>query len=133
MAKSSVKLTKRVGIEDILQKKQLLDDTINKPYYSDFFGGDIEVEDNALAKVSKIMQKAKDYSGDAVRLDLELIYALCPVFRSKELQKQFEVDDPIDVVAKSFNNNLVEISSLAKHIIKKYGLDIDKVSEIKKQ
>ncbi len=127
MTKKAEKLT----IEKILEKKRILESTDKKPYYCEFFGAEIDIEEHSLKKVSEIV--SKDYGEDSLRADFELIYAFCPIFRNKKLQEEYNVQDPIDIIELVFNHNLGAIQDLAKAIMKRYGLGVDKVEEIKKQ
>ena len=120
----------KLTIEKILEKKQLLDETVNKPYYSEFFGCEIDIEAHSVEKVSEIINKEYD---TPLRADLELIYTFCPVFRSHKLHEEYEVKDPIDIVELALGHNMQEINGLAKAIMKRYGFDVDKVEAVKKQ
>lgn len=122
---------KKVTVTDILKKKAILKEETAKPFYSDFFDGEIEIEDVSPQKILDIVQNAN--SDEPLRADHELIYACCPVFRSADLIEEYEVQDPIDVVGKIYGNNIVEPSELVKHILKKYGFYLgDGVDAIKK-
>lgn len=127
MTKKAEKLT----IEKILEKKHILESTDKKPYYCKFFGAEIDIEEHSLKKVSEIV--SKDYGEDSLRADFELIYAFCPIFRNKKLHEEYNVQDPIDIIELVFNHNLGAIQDLAKAILRRYGLESDKVQEIKKQ
>lgn len=127
----SNKKNEKLTIEKILEKKRIIETEENKPYYSEFFGAEIVIENHPLKKVSEIV--SKDYGEDSLRADFELIYAFCPIFRNKKLHEEYEVQDPIDIIELVFNHNLGAIQDLAKAILKRYGLEVDKVQEIKKQ
>ena len=127
MTKKAEKLT----IEKILEKKRILESTDKKAYYCEFFGAEIDIEEHPLKKISEIT--SKDYGEDSLRADFELIYAFCPIFRNKKLHEEYNVEDPIDIVEVIFDHNLGAIQDLAKAIMKRYGLGVDKVEEIKKQ
>lgn len=120
----------KLTIEKILEKKKLLEETINIPYYSDYFGCEIEIEEHSVEKISTIISKEYD---TPLRADLTLIYEFCPIFRSKKLHEEYEVKDPVDVIELALGHNIKEINSLAKAIMKRYGFDTDKVEELKKQ
>lgn len=122
--------TQKLTIEKILEKKKIIDEKENKPYYCDYFHSTIDIENHSIDKVADIVNKQYD---SPIRADLELIYAFCPIFRSTELQKQLDVNDPVDTVSNVFSNNIIEIQKLAKYILSRYGLNVDKVSTIKKQ
>lgn len=119
----------KLTIEKILTKKKIIEETTQKPYQSDFFGAEIDIEMHSADKVAEILNKQYD---TAFRGDLELIYAFCPIFRSKKLQEELEINDPVDTVSVAFSHNIQEISNLAKEIVKRYGFDVNKVEEIKK-
>ncbi len=123
-------MVKKVTIEDVLKAKQVIEEKQNKPFYSKTFDGEIEIEDVSPDKILSIVNaSSKD---EPLRADYELIYECCPIFRSKELQNNYDVEDPIMIVEKAFGKNIIEIDSLAKHILKKYGYYED-IEKIKKQ
>ena len=123
-------MPKKLTIEDLLEKKEILKKKSITSHFSEMLGGEIEIEEHPLKKVSDIISKSDE---GGIRSDLELIYAFCPIFRGKKLQEAHEVEDPIDVVEKVFNYNLPEIQNLAKTILKKYGFSEDKFEVLKKQ
>lgn len=125
------KTVEKLTIEKILEKKHIIETTNKKPYYSEFFNAEIEIEEHPLKKVSEII--TKEYQEDSLRADYELIYAFCPIFRNKKLHEEYEVQDPIDIIELVFNHNLGAIQDLAKAILTRYGLESEKVEEIKKQ
>lgn len=126
------KVTKKVTIEDILKKKNLIDNAKPEPFYSDFFGGEIEVEDVPVDRVIEIMSNAN--ASEPLRADYELIYTCCPIFRAKELQEQYNIQDPIDVVKAVYGKNLNEPNQLAKHLMRRYGFYLGEgKAKIKKQ
>jgi hypothetical protein len=122
---------KKVTIESILKKKSILKEIKTEPFYSKFFDGEIEIENISPSKILEIVQNANP--DEPLRADHELIYACCPVFRSKELLEEYEVQDPIDIISKIYGNNIIEPSELAKHILKRYGFYLGEgVETIKK-
>lgn len=126
MAEKKEKLT----VEKILQQKKIFDKKLNTPYFCQILDCEIDIEEHSISKVSAIINKEYD---DPIRADLELIYAFCPIFRSKKLQKELGVEDPIDTVELSLGHNITEINALVKHILARYGLGEDKIQKIKKQ
>ncbi len=120
----------KLTLEKILQQRKILDETVNAPYYSKLFNCEIEIEEHPVSKLSAIVNK--DYD-DPLRADLELIYAFCPIFRSKKLHDKLGVEDPIDAVELSFGHNLNEINALARAILSRYGYGGDVFEKIKKQ
>ena len=123
-------MTKKITIKDILQAKNLIEENKNKPYYCELFGGEIEVEDIPVSKITQILNSATE--DEPLRSDYELIYESCPIFRSKELQDELDIKDPIMVVEKAFGGNIFEIDKLAKFIMRRYGY-FSGVETIKKQ
>lgn len=123
-------MSKKLTIEDLLKKKAIFKENSITSYFSDVLGGEIEIENHPLTKVSKIIAEGSE---EGIRADLKLIYAFCPIFRNKKLQESYEVEDPIDIVEKVLNYNLPEVQSLAKTILKKYGFSEDKFEVLKKQ
>lgn len=113
------KSVNKVTVASILKKKKIMEEVKTTPFYSEVFQGEIDIDDVSPAKIMEIIQGASE--DEPLRADYELIYACCPVFRDKELQTEYEVEDPIDIVGAIYKHNLIEPSSLAKHILKRYG------------
>ena len=124
------KTTKKVTLEDILNAKKVIEEKQNIPFYSKTFDGEIEIEDVSPEKILSIVNSSS--KDEPLRGDYELIYECCPIFRSKEMQEAYNIEDPVMVVEKAFGKNIIEIDSLAKHILKRYGYYED-VQKIKKQ
>ena len=125
-------MSKKVTIEDILKKKKIIEETSVKPFYSEFFGGEIEIEDIPVSTIARIIQNSDET--DELRADYELVYTCCPIFRSKELLEEYDVKDPIDIVGKLYKCNITELSELTKHILNRYGIFIHNgVETVKKQ
>lgn len=125
------KTINKVTVASILKQKKILEEVKATPFYSDVFQGEIDIDEISPNKVMEIIQSATE--DDPLRSDYELIYTCCPIFRDKELQAEYEVEDPIDIVRAVYKNNLIEPSSLAKHILKRYGFYLnDGVDKIKK-
>ena len=122
---------KKVTIEDILKKKKIIEEKRKEPFYSETFEGEIEIIDIPAEKVLNIINSANP--DEPLRSDYEIIYECCPIFRSKELQENYDIKEPIEVIEKCFGSNIQEIDNLAKHIIKRYGFYQDKVEPVKKQ
>ena len=120
----------KLTVEKILQQKKIFDEKLNTPYFCKIFNCEIDIEQHPISKVSAIMNKEYD---DPMRADLELIYTFCPIFRSKKLQEELGVEDPIDAVELSLGYNMTEINALVKNILDRYGLRTDKIQKIKKQ
>lgn len=123
-------MAKKVTIEDILKTKQIIEEKQNIPFYSKTFDGEIEIEDISPERILSIVNSSS--KDEPLRADYELIYECCPIFRNKKLQEAYDIEDPVMVVEKAFGKNIIEIDSLAKHILKKYGYYED-VEKIKKQ
>lgn len=126
-----IDLAQKTPIEDILKSKKLLEEKCQKPYYSKLFNSEIEIEDIPMDKVAKILNKANEE--EPIKTDLEIIYESCPIFRSKELQSNYDISDPMDIIGKVFCQNIQEIDNLAKHIMKRYGYFTEAIETIKKQ
>lgn len=122
---------KKTTIEDILRVKDIIEEKKNIPFYSQTFDSEIEIEYIPADKFVEIVNSLHETL--PLRGDCEIIYACCPIFRNKELQEAFDIDDPIDIVEKAFGNNVFEIDNLAKHIMKRYGYYDNAVENIKKQ
>ena len=122
-------MAKNITVEDILKTKKVIEEKQNKPFYSKTFDGEIEIEDVSPEKILSIVNSSS--KDEPLRGDYELIYECCPVFRSKELQEAYDIEDPVMVVEKAFCQNIIEIDNLAKHILKKYGYygDVEKIKK----
>lgn len=121
----------KTTIEDILRAKKVIEEKKDTPFYSKTFDSEIEIEEISTDSFVELVNSLNDTA--PLRGDCEIIYACCPIFRNRELQEAFEVEDPIDVVEKAFGNNVFEIDNLAKHIMKRYGYYDNSVENIKKQ
>ena len=122
---------KKVTIEDILKAKKLIDERKNAPFYSETFSGEIEIEDVPAEKVLSIINSANP--DEPLRGDYELIYECCPIFRARELQENYGIKEPVEIIEKCFGGNIQEIDSLAKHIMKRYGFFTGEIEAVKKQ
>jgi len=117
-------------IEDILNNKKIIEKQNQEKFVSKIFGKEIEISDISPERILNIVNSSSE--DEPLRGDYELIYECCPIFKSKELHEAFsDIKDPVMIVAKVFNNNIIEIDSLAKFILKKYGYygDIDTVKK----
>ena len=123
-------MTNKLTIEDILKNKKIVEKKKNEPYFCKMFEKEIDIEELPVSKIAEILNNAQNE--EAMRADYELIYESCPIFRSKELQEDYEIKDPIMIVEKVFNKNLIEINNLAKFILSRYGYG-EEINNIKKQ
>lgn len=122
---------KKISIEDVLKKKQLIEQNEIKPFYSKVFDAEIDIEDVSVEQIMSIIESADE--SEPLRADDELIYACCPFFRDKELQEQLGVKDPIETVRAVYGKNISEPTQLVKHILSFYGVDFSQmVQKIKK-
>ena len=120
---------KNVTIEMILEKKGLIQNTPN-PFCSKFFNGNIVVENT---HPQAFMQALANVQGDETYAYSRLIYENCPIFREKQLLKEFEVDDPYLLPKKVYGSNIVEFLELGNYILSLYGYDNETVQNIKKK
>ncbi len=115
--------TKKLTIEDLIQKKITTEKESVKEFHSEELGGIIEVRKIPVAKVLNLVSGLENSDViEQYNVNFQLIYEACPVFRAKELQKQFEVAEPFEVVKHLFNDNLGEINKLSQFILNFYGL-----------
>ncbi len=118
-------------IEDILNNKKIVEKNKTDKFFSKTFGKEIEVAEVSPEKILAIVNASSE--DEPLRADYELIYECCPIFRSKEIHTAYgDVKEPVMIIEKVFNNNILEIDSLAKFILKKYGYYGD-VETVKKQ
>ena len=82
-------MAKKITIEDILKSKKIIEEKRNIPFYSKTFGGEIEIENIPAEKVLNIINSAE--RDEPLRSDYEIIYECCPIFRSRELQENYEI------------------------------------------
>lgn len=118
------------SIDDILKAKKIIEQNKTKSYYSKALGINFEIDEIDAERITDIINSAQN--DNPLRSDCELIYACCPIFRSKELQEKLNVSDPIETVKAVFCNYVQEIDELAKVIVKNYGFTSDKVEAVKK-
>jgi len=123
---------KKLTIEKILARKNLIDKDLNKnTYYSALLDSDIDVEENRQEQILDIISEQEE---SQYKRYIRLIYACCPIFKLANENKVYEVKEPYDIVPLVLENNMSEIIALGNFIMKKYGfLDDDMVEKIKKQ
>lgn len=123
-------MVKKLTIENILEKKKLIEKT-SKNYFSKFFDAEIEVKEVNKNSILEILSD-KEY-GEYDRY-LKLVYLCCPIFKAEELRKNFDIKTPYEIIDKVFNNNISEVMNLGNFILQKYGLlDEDLIEKVKKQ
>lgn len=118
---------KFVTTEMILAKKGLLDKAPD-PFYSKFFGGEIEVENTHGESFAEMLSheiKDEHYANS------RLLYENCPMFRDPKLLEEYEVEDPYLLPKKIYGANVVEFLQLGKYILALYGHG--SVDDIKKK
>jgi len=123
-------MVKKLTIENILEKKKLIEKT-TKNYFSKFFDAEIEIKEVNKNSILEIL--ADKDAGEYDRY-LQLVYLCCPIFKAEELRKNFEIKTPYEIIDKVFNNNISEVMNLGNFILQKYGLlDEDLIEKVKKQ
>lgn len=128
-------MTKKVlTVKELLEKKKIIEKKQEKNYYSEFLGGEIEIND----KVNKddLLEYVTDSNKGEYERYINVIYECCPIFSSEELHKEFkdELAVPTDIIEKVFNNNIQEVINLGNFIFKRFGFLNDEVIEkLKKQ
>lgn len=124
---------KILTIDEILKRKNLIENNTYEYYHSEIYDMDIKVDDMDEQEILEIVSETSE---SEIRRYYKIIYASCPIFKAPELRTEFSdrIKEPYDVIKIVFNNNLTEIISLAQFILKKYGLLNDEmVEKIKKQ
>lgn len=123
-------MVKKLTIENILEKKKLIEKT-TKNYFSKYFDAEIEIKEVNKNSILEIL--ADKDAGEYDRY-LQLVYLCCPIFKAEELRKNFEIKTPYEIIDKVFNNNISEVMNLGNFILQKYGLlDEDLIEKVKKQ
>lgn len=120
---------KTITTEMILAKKGLADKTPT-PFYSDYFDGEIIVENTHPQSFYETMQAG---ANDEIYAYSKLIYENCPMFRDKILLTEFEVDDPYSLPQKIYGANVCELLMLGNYILQCYGNVAKKTEDIKKK
>lgn len=126
-------MTDILTIDEILKRKDLIDNNEYKYYHSKVFNMDIEVDECDAQEILDIVNETDE---DENRRNLKLIYASCPIFKAPELHQTFadRIKEPYDIIKVILKNNLGEIADLTRFILKKYGLlDEEQIENIKKQ
>ncbi len=118
--------------KEFLEKKKLIE-KLPKNYYSEYFGGEIEIDSNVPK--SEIMVIVADDDDDQYRKYLKLIYTCCPIFKSADFRDELDdIKEPYDVIDKVFAGAITEVFGLGNFIMQKYGfLSVEDTSKIKKQ
>lgn len=116
----------------ILAKKGVIEKT-PAPFHSDLFDGDIVVENTHGQSVIDVIQNAQSSnSGDESYYYSRLIYENCPIFRNKDLLKEYEIDDPYLLPKTIYGSHVVEFLLLGNYILEIYGANTA-VQNIKKK
>ena len=123
---------KTLTTEMILAKKGLIEQA-PAPFYSELFDADIIIENNHAQSVTDIIRRIASGNDDETYAYSRLIYENCPIFRDKELIKQYEVDDPYLLPKTVYGANVIEFLMLGNHILSAYGATSDTVGNIKKK
>ncbi len=123
---------KKLTVKDILAQKKLIDENVNKNFYSKLFDAEIEVKSNCADGITSILAEVNE---SEFRRYLKLIYLCCPIFKDEELRANYsDIKEPYDIINKVFGTNVSEIMSLGNFILTKYGfLDEETLDKIKKQ
>lgn len=106
-----------VTTEMILAKKGLIEKA-PEPFYSEFFGGEIVVENTHGESFAQMLSQGID---DEYCANSRLIYENCPLFRDPKLLEEYEVEDPYLLPKKIYGSNVVEFLQLGKYILSFYG------------
>ena len=126
-------MTNVLTIDEILKRKDLIDNNEYEYYHSNVFDMDIHVDECDAQEILDIVNETDE---DESRRNLKLIYVSCSIFRAPELHQAFadRIKEPYDIIKVILKNNLAEIASLTRFILKKYGLlDEEQIENIKKQ
>ena len=118
--------------KDFLEKKKLID-KLPKNYYSEYFGGEIEIDSNVPK--NEIMVIVSDDDDDLYRKYLKLIYTCCPIFKSAVFRDEIgDIKEPYEIIDKVLTGAITEVFGLGNFIMRKYGfLPVEDTSKIKKQ
>lgn len=121
--KKGIKLT----LSDLLKKKEQRDkDRVEfKTVYVENLGGELEIKKLPLAQFMDMIGDINDNTGagDSLRIQMELIYACCPLLHNKELQDAYECIEPTDIVGKVFDDNISDIMTVVGTIFEFYGME----------
>lgn len=117
-----------ISITDVLEQKKLRKDYSS--YHSEMFNKDFKID---KIKPSTIVAIMNDSESDEYEKYAKLLYNSCSFFRSKELQRECEAENPYDVVPEVFGDNYAEIFEFGNLILEKYGFTGDRIERVKKQ
>ena len=125
----------QVTLEKLFSKKMDNEKKNSKEFYSQELGGVIEIKKIPIRKIIGLLNECQT---DDIQIGFELnqhiIYMCCPIFQNKQLQEQYEVVEPFEIVGKIFNENIGEIAKLSGAILEFYGLSGEELSQaVKKQ
>ena len=115
----------KLTIEDLLAKKDQRQDDV-KTVHLDGLGGELEVRRIPLVKFTDYMDRTQ--KGDAkatLEAQYEMIYACCPILHNEQLQAAYECKDPLDIVPKVLQENIMDMNALVTAISAFYGVDLD--------
>lgn len=124
---------KVLTVKELLEKKKLIDKQQDENFYSEVFGGEIEVS----TKINKddLLEQFLDESKGEYERYKEIIYMVCPIFKTEEIRAPYkgELDVPTDIIDKIFSDNMQEVLKLGNFILKRFGFlkesDLEKVKK----
>lgn len=119
-----------VTTEMFLSKKKILEQK-PEPFYSDLFGGFIEVENcHGEAFANFISGVSKE---DNMYANSRLIYENCPQFRDPKLLEEYECKDPYMLPQKMYGSRVVEFLRLGDRVMQAYGYTEEVIERLKKK
>lgn len=116
---------------DLLMAKaeQSKDDKLQiKKFDSKAIGGEIILKKPPLSKFTSLIDEADaaDTTYGALEVNAQMVYESVPAIKDNfsKLKDAYEVSDPINLVLKIFEDNLVELQLIVEEITSFYGFEL---------
>lgn len=116
---------KKLTLEALLAKKEQreMDQMTLRRVEVSSLGGYLVLEKIPLTRLVGMLDRVADDSlADNLALNVDIIYACCPLFRNKELQEQYHCAEPTDIVCAVLDDNMADIDRIVTEIMGMYGL-----------
>lgn len=125
----------KIKLEDLIAKKISKESEKIKEIEIKSLNKSISLEKLSLRKIGEIMQEASEQN-DLIETYTNLAFYSIPLLREKEVQSEFELDYPKQIVEKIFN--FKELTEIAIAILKFNNIELESFEEeigekIKKQ
>jgi len=124
---------KKITLANLMERSQQseLDKMRIKEIPSDILGGSIVATKIPMSDFLDITDVLESTSGtrSATEVAINLIYDCCTMLQDTKLHEAYKAEEPTDIVAKIFNDNVGEINRIGLEIMQMYGMASGNVSK----